>query len=164
MKAFLGSLQQSGQDLLAPLRLRWLALEPREQRVVGIGGAFLLLLFLVFGLWLPSHRAAANAEKQYDRNRTLLLELQSRTAPSSGATAGGSLLGLASASAGSSNLVLSRIEPESDARVRVWLEKADFNRVAAWLAALSQQGVRLEEAQIERLAEGGVSARLALSR
>ncbi|MDF3029766.1 MAG: type secretion system protein [Moraxellaceae bacterium] len=166
MKAVFAGLKQGWDEAIAPWRQRWLAMEPREQRALGIGGAAALLLFLVYGLWMPSHRAAANAEKQFDRNRALLLELQSRTAPSGGgaAAAGGSLLGLASSSAGASNLVLSRIEPEGDARVRVWLDKADFNRVAAWLATLSQQGIRLDEAQIERLAEGGVSARLALSR
>jgi general secretion pathway protein M len=165
MKAFIGSLQQGWQEFAAPWRQRWLALEPREQRVVGIGGAAALLLLLVYGLWLPSHRAAENAEKQFQRNRGLLMELQAQApAGNGGAAGGGSLLGMASATAGSAGLTLGRIEPEGDNRVRVWLDKADFNRVAAWLATLSQQGVRLEEAQVERLAEGGISARFALTR
>jgi general secretion pathway protein M len=164
MKTLIANLQQSWQETMTPLRLRWLALEPREQRVVGLGGAMVLLLVLVYGLWLPSHRAAENAEKQYQRNRSLLLELQARAPAGNGTSATGSLLGTASATAGSAGLTLGRIEPEGDNRVRVWLDKADFNRVAAWLATLSQQGVRLEEAQVERLAEGGVSARFALTR
>jgi len=164
MKAFLGNLQQSWQDSIAPLRQRWRALEPREQRALGIGGAAVLLLFLVYGLWLPSQRAALKAERQFDSNRALLLELQARTPAGSAPGAGGSLLGTASGTAGRAGLTLGRIEPEGDNRVRVWIEKADFNKVAAWLATLAAQGVRLDEAQIERLAAGGVSARFTLSR
>jgi len=85
---------------------------------------------------------------------------QVRRAPA----AGGSVLGTANALAGSSGLALSRVEPQGEDGVRVWIERADFNAVAGWLGQLVAQGVRIDEAQVERRPEGGVSGRFTLTR
>lgn len=158
----LASLRQSWQEATAPLIQRWALLQEREQRALAVLAAF-ALAFVLWGLWLGSHRAAQKAEMQLAGSRALLRELQ-QSAPVAAAAGGGSVLRVASDAAAAGNLALSRIEPEGDGRARVWLEKADFNAVAAWLATLSAQGIRLEEAQVEKLADGGVSARLALAR
>lgn len=158
------SLRQSWQEATAPLLQRWTLLQEREQRALLMLGTA-LLAFLLWGLWLGSHRAAQKAEQQHTAARLLLRELQALApAAATGAVAGGSVLRTTSDAAAASGLSLGRIEPEGEGRVRVWLEKADFNAVAGWLAALSQQGIRLEEAQVEKQAEGGVSARLSLAR
>ena len=162
--SLLTSLRQSWQEAAAPLLQRWTLLQEREQRALLLLGAA-LLAFLLWGLWLGSHRAAQKAEQQLTASRLLLRELQQAApAGATGAFAGGSVLRTASDAATASGLALGRIEPEGDGRVRVWLDKADFNAVAGWLAALSRQGIRLEEAQVEKQAEGGVSARLSLAR
>lgn len=160
----LATLKQSWTEAVAPLRQRWALLEQREQRALLILGAA-LFAFLLWGLWMTSHRSALKAEQQLTQARTILRELREAT-PAAGSTAaaGGSVLRAASDAAAAGGLALNRIEPEGESRVRVWLEKADFNAVATWLAALSQQGIRVEEAQVEKLADGGVSARLALAR
>lgn len=158
----LASLRQSWQEATAPLVQRWALLQEREQRALAVLGAF-ALAFVLWGLWLGSHRAAQKAEMQLASSRALLRELQ-QSAPVAATAGGGSVLRVASDAAAAGNLALSRIEPEGEGRARVWLEKADFNAVAAWLATLSAQGIRLEEAQVEKLADGGVSARLALAR
>lgn len=159
--SLLTSLRQSWQEAAAPLLQRWTLLQEREQRALMMLGAA-LLAFLLWGLWLSSHRAAEKAEQQLTASRLLLRELQ-QAAPAAVA-GGGSVLRTASDAATASGLALGRIEPEGEGRVRVWLERADFNAVAGWLAALSRQGIRVEEAQVEKLAEGGVSARLSLAR
>ncbi|MES2918954.1 MAG: type II secretion system protein GspM [Pseudomonadota bacterium] len=160
--SLLTSLRQSWQEAAAPLLQRWTLLQEREQRALMMLGAA-LLAFLLWGLWLSSHRAAEKAEQQLTASRLLLRELQ-QAAPAAVAGGGGSVLRTASDAATASGLALGRIEPEGEGRVRVWLERADFNAVAGWLAALSRQGIRVEEAQVEKLAEGGVSARLSLAR
>lgn len=160
----LTGLRQSWQEAVAPLRQRWLLLPPREQVALAVAGATAALLFLVFGLWRPSHEAAQKAEARYAAAR-VLLELQRQAGPvGAPGTGGGSVLRTVSDAAASRQLLLSRMEPEGEARVRVWLDKADFNAVAAWLAALAGQGIRVDEGQVERLPEGGVSARLVLAR
>ncbi|MDF2447016.1 MAG: epsM [Moraxellaceae bacterium] len=165
MSEALQNLRQSWREATAPLHQRWVMLQPREQRALAVAGAFTAVLVLVYGLWLPSRAAAQKAQVRYETQRALLLQLQGQGGVATGApVTGGSVLRVASDAAGASNLALSRIEPEGEGRVRVWLEKADFNAVAGWLAALSAQGIRLEEAQVEKQADGGVSARFALSR
>jgi general secretion pathway protein M len=166
MSELVANLKQSWQESIAPLRQRWLLLAPREQQMLRVLGIFAAILLLVYGIWLPSRHAAENAQRQYESNRELLMQLQaSGTAVHSASAMGGSLLGNVSTAAGGSGLTLARIEPEGDSQVRVWVEKADFNTVARWLATLSAQGLRLQEAQVEKQSEGsGVSARLVLVR
>lgn len=167
MSAVLENLRQSSREALAPLRQRWLLLAPREQQALRLLGIFAALLILVYGLWLPSRHAADNARSRYESNRDLLLLMQANNGhlQAGGSVATGSVLALASDTASGSNLSLSRIEPEGDDQVRVWVEKADFNAVASWLARLASQGVSLREAQVERQSDGnGVSARFVLSR
>lgn len=158
----LASLRKSWREATAPLQQRWSLLQEREQRALGIL-IVALLAFALWGLWLASHRAAQKAELQFASSRALLHELQQAT-PAAAAMGGGSVLRAASDAAAAGGLALGRIEPQGDGGVRVWLEKADFNAVARWLAALSAQGIRLEQAQVEKQAEGGVSAQFTLVR
>lgn len=168
MNVMIESLRKSWRDSSAPLYRRWMLLSASEQRALRILGGFLALVVFIFGIWMPSHRAAAEARATYENNRQLLLWMQSaasRLDSTSVPSAGGSVLAAVSNQALASGLALSRIEPEGDARVRVWLEKADFNLVAGWLGKLAGQGVRLDEVQVEKQADGsGVSGRFVLSR
>lgn len=167
MNTFLTGLQQSWQESMAPLRQRWLLLAPREQQALKVLGIFTAVLILVYGIWLPSRHAAQNARAHYANNLELLQLIQASAgqAGANGSVATGSVLGLVSSAAGVHGLTLSRIEPEGEEMARVWVEHADFNTVAAWLAALSVQGIKLKEAQAEKQSDGkGVSARFVLSR
>lgn len=165
MSESMAGLRQGWREAIAPLHQRWVMLQPREQRALTVMGVFAAVLLLVYGLWLPSRTLAQKAQQRFETQRALLLQLQGAGGASPGMpTAGGSVLRVASDSAAAGGLVLSRIEPEGEGGVRVWLEKADFNAVARWLAALSAQGIHLEEAQVEKQSDGSVSARFALAR
>lgn len=166
MKAFLVQASSQWQESIAPLRKRWLQLDSREQMVVLALAILLAVVFLVFAVWMPSHKGAEKARAEYESNRQTLLWIQANAdqVRSSSAGSGGSVLGDVNSSAGSNGLVLSRVEPEGDATVRVWIEQADFNKVAAWLSQLKSQGVSIGEAQIEKKETGGVSGRFTLSR
>lgn len=166
MKAFLVQLDNQWQESTAPLRKRWVQLAPRERLSLLVLGTFVLLAILVFGIWMPSHRAAEKARTAHDSNRELLLWMQAnadraRSVPSA---SGESVLGAVNGVAGSVGLALSRIEPEGEQSVRVWVERGDFNTVARWLAQLSASGIVATEAQVEKQATGGVSGRFTLSR
>lgn len=167
MNAIMESLRKSWQESAAPLRQRWLLLAPSEQRALRILGAFLGIVVFIYGVWLPSRHAAENARAAYENNRELLAWMQTAAKHLEGgsAAASGSILGVVSNQAAASGLALSRIEPEGDARVRVWLDKADFNVAAGWLGKLAGQGVKLEEVQIEKQGDGsGISGRFVLAR
>lgn len=166
MNSFLTDFQKSWQESTAPFRQRWLLLAPREQQLLKIMGIFATALVLIYGIWLPSRHAAQKARGQYASNVELLQSMQANAgAGSASQAAGGSVLGVVSSAATAQGLTLSRIEPEGDVQARVWIEHADFNNVATWLAALSVQGIKLQEAQTEKQGDGkGVSARFVLSR
>lgn len=166
MKAFLVQLDNQWQESTAPLRKRWVQLAPPERLSVTVLGVCVLLTILVFGIWMPSHRAAEKARMAHDSNRELLLWMKAnadraRSVPSA---SGESVLGAVNGAAGTVGLALSRIEPEGDQAVRVWVERGDFNTVAKWLAQLSASGIVATEAQVEKQATGGVSGRFTLSR
>jgi type II secretory pathway component PulM len=67
--------------------------------------------------------------------------------------------------AGLSNAI-TRMQPEGDHIVRVWLEQADFAALVRWLGLLeTTYGVAVVEAAIDREAQAGmVRARLGLVR
>lgn len=167
MNAFFMSLQKSWQESMAPLHQRWLLLAPREQQALKVLGIFAAVLILVYGIWLPSRHGAQNARAQYANNLELLQLIQASSGqfgPSHAVTTS-SVLGVASNAAVAQGLTLSRIEPEGEDLTRVWIESADFNTIATWLATLSAQGIKLKEFQAEKQSDGkGVSARLVLSR
>lgn len=159
----MASLRKSWQDATAPLLQRWALLQEREQRALLVLGAA-LLVFALWGLWLASHRAAQKAESQLVAARGVLRELQQSAPAGASGGGGGSVLRAASDAAAGSGLALGRIEPQGEDGVRVWLDKADFNAMARWLATLAAQGIRLEQVQVEKQAEGGVSAQVSLAR
>lgn len=167
MNGFFASVQQNWLESMAPLRQRWLLLAPREQQALRILGICLALLVLDMGIWLPSRHAAQNARVQYVNNLELLQLIQASAGSSGGnhSAATGSVLSIVSNAASTQGLTLSRVEPEGEEQARVWLERADFNTVATWLATLSAQGIKVQEAQAEKQSDGkGVSARFVLAR
>lgn len=167
MNDFLPGLQKEWQESLAPLRQRWLLLAAREQQALKILGIFTAVFILIYSVWLPSRQAAQNARAKYASNLELLQSLQASAGQFSGnhAAGAGSVLSVVSTTAGTQGLTLSRIEPEGEDLTRVWIERADFNTVATWLATLSTQDIKLKEFQAEKQSDGkGVSARLVLSR
>lgn len=166
MSQVLANLQQSWRDATAPWRQRWLLLAPRDQRVLLLLAVVILAVVLFYGVWQPSHRAALKMQQQFEQNRLLVSELARQGPRAAGpVTSGASLLSVVSESAAAAGLSFSRTEPEGDAQLRLWVERTDFNQLAAWLAALSAQGVRVQEVQVDKQADGqGVSGRLVLVR
>ena len=77
-----------------------------------------------------------------------------------------SLLGLIDRTARSATLstAVTRMEPQGQERVRIWLTGADFDKVIAWLGKLRKQhGVRVITLDVERDKEPGrVGGRLSL--
>lgn len=60
----------------APLRARWLALAPRERRLVAFGGAAVGLLLLWLVLLQPAWRTVREAPARLDRLDTQLQQMQ----------------------------------------------------------------------------------------
>lgn len=169
------SLSDQMRDALAPhiepLKARWDTYSSRDQMVLSVLGGLTLLVVLIFGIWLPSHRAAEHSRQEYQNNQDLLSWMQAnadRARANGNGPAGDSsvaVLTVVSNSASANNIPLRRFEPDGE-RVRIWLDGIAFNKVAGWLNQLSQQGINPISAEVERQGDnsGLVSVQLTLSR
>lgn len=139
-------------------------LPPRDRMALIVLSGFLALSLL----WLLSwklHTAADKAELTALHERETL-DWMRAVAPrlKAGGLSGSNsapVLDAISAAAAGQGITLQRFEPEGD-RVRVWLENADFAKVAAWLDGLSRQGVQAQEVHFEQT-DRGLAVRLVFS-
>lgn len=157
------------------LRSYWSGLQPRERRILAGGAAALLLLLFYALIWDPYTSNVQRLRETVAEQRVLLTWMEQaaqevRQLRGSGAAPasmdGRSLLAVTDSSARQSGLgdAVTRVEPDGDQAVRVWLEKAPFNEMVQWLDQLHEQyAVAVEGAVVERSeGPGRVDARLVL--
>lgn len=155
----------------------WLARTQRERNILTVSGILLLVLFLVFGFWMPlqDHR-----QHQHDQLQRLYADLEfvhlasaqilaaqsQRDGPSVSVVHDQSLLGIVDSTARASGLLPSvqRVQPEGPSRVRVWMDNASFAELMRWLDMLRlDYAVEVAELSVDRVATPGrVNARLML--
>lgn len=158
---------------LEQLRAWWNGLASRERRIVGLGGIALALTLAYLAIWAPVARLEHKREVALRDSRALAVQLE-RLASEVQARRGGnapvatnqSLLALVDQTRKSSSVTKppSRLEPEGDTTVRVWLEDVPFDALVRWLGDLqARYGVRVDAADIDRQSGSGlVNARLTL--
>jgi len=159
---------------LERFRIWWSGLAERERRVLGTGAAALGLIVLYVGAWEPLVSAKRQQHADLQAARALATQLESlaavasRGGDSAVAGAGQSLLAIIDQTRRSSPITKppSRLQPEGDATVRIWLEDVPFDALVRWLDELqTRYGVRVDDADIERESGPGlVNARLTLVR
>ena len=158
-------------------RERWQQLAPRERMLVSLAAGVMAVMLAYLLIWQPLFGSTARLREEVAGQRDLLQWLQSiepevqqlRGARSiRGPGAGGSLMSLVDQTSSASGLkpFVTRIQPEGDKEVRVWLEQAPYDEVMRWLIALEMDaGVRILEFSVTRgPAPGLVGARINLQR
>ena len=157
-------------------RERWQQLAPRERVLVGIAGGVVALTLAYLLVWQPLFGSTARLREEVAGQRELLQWLhaiqpevqQLRGSRSTRPAQGGSLMGLVDQTSTASGLksFVTRIEPQGDKEVRVWLEQAPYDEVMRWLITLElDAGVRIVEFNVTRgPAPGLVGARINLQR
>lgn len=156
-------------------RVWWATLVDRERRVIALGGGALGLIVLYLAVWEPLTGATHRLEVDLQAARALAVQLESLallapraagSAPQAGA--GQSLLSIIDTTRKSSAVTKppSRLQPDGEDTVRVWLEDVPFDGLLRWLGDLhARYGVRVDNADIERESGPGlVNARLTLVR
>lgn len=136
----------------------WAALAERDQRILRIGGALLVLLLGYTLLWEP-----ARAQREQWRQRAVAADQSLawmraaaphvQTQPAAVVNDGRSLLARVDLGAREAGLggVLLRVEPISPTQVRVFFEAAPFDRLMEWLQPLSEtHGLRVDELSLQR--------------
>ncbi len=142
----------------------WYAgLQPREQRMVAVGGVGVAVLILLFGILMPLQSAVSSAVKRNDTKREDLAWMRVN-APEIRAS-GGQL----PADTGEAPVVLvDRVGREAGlgsalrgtqpngTGVRVQLEAAPFDTLVSWLATLDERyGLAIESITVDRTAQPG---------
>lgn len=156
-------LQQSG------LPGRWQAMPPRDRLALTVLGLFLLAALLYLLLWQPAAQQVIQARSHLQQQRELHQYLQAH-APQVRAQQGkpqvsldpARLQGFVTASASSQGLNVERVDSQGDGGLQVSLQPSEFSRLLQWLISLEEQGVRVDEAGLERADKGLVSSRLLL--
>ena len=146
------------------LRAWYAGLQPREQRMVAIGGIAVAVLILVLGILMPLQSGVSSAVKRNQAKRADLAWMQAN-APE--VRAAGSRL---PADTGEAPVVLvDRVGREAGLAsslrgtqpngtgVRVQLEAAPFDTLVTWLATLDERyGLAIETITVDRAARPGV--------
>jgi general secretion pathway protein M len=162
--------------MIQELKQRFERLNLRERLLVSAAAATLALALLFILIFEPLQTSVDRLRTDVADMQGLVAELaQARSLVLSGRNGvgviqgqGRSLLSIIDQSGKENGLAsaITRMQPEGDATVRVWLEQADFAALVRWLDKLeSGYGVTVNEVAIDRESQPGlVRARLGLVR
>jgi general secretion pathway protein M len=145
------------------LRAWYAGLQPREQRMVAVGGVGVAVLILLFGILMPLQSAVSSAARSNETKREDLawMRINSPEIRASG--------GQLPADTGEAPVVLvDRVGREAGlgsalrgtqpngTGVRVQLEAASFDTLVSWLATLDERyGLAIESITVDRTAQPG---------
>lgn len=165
--AFKDRLQTQWQG--SALATRWKAMPPRDRLALALLGGFLLLVLLYLALWRPAQLGVISARNHYEQQRALHQYMQQQAPRARAAEEAPQatveperLQGLVTASAAEQGLSVERMDSDAPGQVQVSLEPTAFAKLLRWFAGLEAQGVRIEEAGLDRGEDGQVAARLTL--
>lgn len=162
--------------LTSQLREWFIGLALRERLLVSAAAVAVLIALLFLLIWEPLYDNVTRLRNEVAATQQLIVDLtQARSLALSGNGGigaiqgqGRSLLSIIDQTGKENNLAaaITRMQPEGETVVRVWVEQADFAALLRWLGVLqTTYGISVTEAAIDREAEAGaVRARLGLVR
>lgn len=148
-------------------------LQPRERVMVGVAAIAAAVLLIDLAIWRPAaHARSSNAARLEDARQVAeQLERASRIVPHNNLPDlgnGGSLMSVVDEASKSGELSkpLTRMSPDGDSQLRVWLEDVTFDSLTHWMYSLqTRYGVRVDSVDIEQQPTPGlVNARLTLKK
>jgi len=162
---------------LAPLRSRYDGLAPREQVMVGVMSAVIVLALVYLMIWKPVADEYTRGRSDLDASRALAERIEA-IAANLGAVGGGGGGPLVSTDAsllsavdlatknGTLGKLPSREQPDGETRVRVFVDGVPFDKLIIWINELqTRYGVSVETLDIDKQTTPGVvDARLSLVR
>ena len=137
-------------------------LPDKDKRALTILVIFLAPILVYFALLKPSLAYYLDGRQAYSSNRELLdwVNLNARHVETRPKMASEEpdrpLLELVTATAEQRKLPITRLQPEADTRVRVWMSDVDFTSLVNWLYVLTQQsGAVISSISIDRTPQPG---------
>jgi general secretion pathway protein M len=129
----------------------WLALNSREQRLIGsLAGVVSLFIFYSF-VWQPLNENIEKGQKKLTRHQELLTFVSSETQrykaekkSGNNQASSGSLSSIVNRSAKQQAITITRIQPQSNS-VQVWIDNIAFSQLLVWLEQLAnKEGIQVE--------------------
>ena len=146
----------------------YLALSERDRNIVKAVSVLFMVAIFISWIWQPMVNSSKAADsrlvselKFHAFMKDNAHKVSSGRAPSGGNQ--GSILGTVNQLAKVKGLALKRFEPEGSNGLRVWLDKAEFNKVIDWLELLeAEKGISVEQISIDKVNSGIVNLRVVL--
>lgn len=155
------------QSIIAQVAKYWGQLSKRDQLAVKCLSGFLIVLILTYSVLLPSYDFHQNARNRHTGD-ALLLEWLKHKEPeirrlranqnSKSSTFEKSLLTVVTQTSRKYGLTLKRVQPESDNKLRFWVESSPIEKVLIWIADLEESGFSIDGINIEKQDEPGMAS------
>ncbi|MGI9301161.1 MAG: type II secretion system protein GspM [Gammaproteobacteria bacterium] len=155
----------------------WDSLQARERMIVTVLGGVVALVVVYFILLRPLADARARLRADTKSQQATLAWMQQagqeiqqlrRQSSAGGASANRSMLSIVDSSAKKSGLrkPITRMEPDGDNAVKLWVDDAEFDALVRWLGELQRTfAVQVGRASFSRTdSPGVVDSRLTLER
>jgi len=165
---------QNIQNSLDPVRRRYDSLSDSERLIVNGIGILIVLVIIFLLLIVPAQRSVDQAQLTLQDKQNLMAWMKDNEDVARMAATGGSsstrsdqpLQTIVTSTAPSMGITVKRFEPESDDKLRVWLEKVSFDKTMRWLHQIeSRYGIKIVNVSIDaERAEGLVTAKLVLQK
>ncbi|WP_068546220.1 type II secretion system protein GspM [Thalassotalea crassostreae] len=133
----------------------WQGLNSKEQKLVGFGSIFVVIILFIMLVWVPLNDSIEKSKLQLKKQQDLAVWINENLATykqvkRSGGTkkATGSLTSIVNTSAKSLKITLARIQPQGD-DLQVWVDEVSFNVFLSWLEDLTnKKGLKIVAADI----------------
>jgi len=161
---------------LAPLRVRYEALQPREQTLVSVAAVLLIVALLYSAVWQPFARGRKQLAEELASARAIATQLAQAevdvqlAAPQSAPIVGSDVSLLTAVDQAAKNGTLkkppTRLQPDGENAARIWLEDVEFDVLLRWMLELqTRYGVSIDVVDIEKRETAGlVNARISVLR
>jgi general secretion pathway protein M len=153
------------------------SLAPRERLLVSVGSVVVAITILYLGIWEPLSKAHSKRELDLASSQALAQRLEAIAVivQKSQANGGGAVINTGASllstvdqvsKSGTLGKPLTRIQPEGDNEVKVWIDGVSFEALVRWISELeSRYGISIQTADLDRdTLPGQVNARLSLVR
>lgn len=141
--------------LISAYQARFQSLTDREQKLVLVSAVVVVIGLFYWLVWSPLTSGIAQQQRLLDNQQQLLVWVedsaarakQLRAVSAGSASFRGSLPQAVNTTTNRHNIVISRMQPQGD-EMQVWIDQAPFDDLVAWLHALEQMGVVIQQADI----------------
>lgn len=149
--------------MIDQLKSRYLSLPERDQRSLLILLVFLMAVLLYWLIVSPSYEYYKSSRQAFEQNKALIgwindnrQALRHSQSQQRRPQNRRPLLQIVSSSADRHQLKVSRVQPEGNQAVRVWLNKANFAEVLPWMQQLSSHSLNILSVNIDKTDTPGV--------